>query len=139
MVTGGGFIKKEMTASVQTMDGQLSFKRQIYKRSDTLHPDWVTPRYPKLTRDNGLFIVIKGEHCGKYVLRIHHRYDDDVAIATVAVIRRVAGLVDNLTGELLEFDASDHLCACEVSKDDKTLHHSLVNPLRERARRTRAR
>src|SRR6266571_4891525 len=75
-------------------------------------------------QDNGLFIVIKGDHCGKYVLRIHHQYDGNVVIAILAVVHRVAGLVDNLTGDLLELDAS-HLCACEVSKEvGFQLHHS---------------
>jgi hypothetical protein len=135
---GGGFTKKEMRVSLQTKDGQLSFRCQIYNRSEALDPNWVTPKYPNMMRDNGLFIVIKGDHCGKYVLWIHHWYDGSVAIASLAVVRRVAGLVDNLTGELLELDAS-HLCACEVSKEDKQLHHSLANALRESAPKTWAR
>jgi len=97
----------------------------------------VTPKYPNATRDNGLLVIIKGEHCGKYVRRIHHRYKDGEAIVILAVVIRVAGRVDSLSGEQLELDVS-HLCVCHESKEDKVLNSFLMNALRAEARLVRA-
>ena len=136
-VTGGKYDHKELTASVRSVDGRLSIQRQVYNSFHVLFPDWVTPKHPNPTRDNGLLVVIKGDHCGKYVRRIHHRYQGDEAIVMLAVVNRVPGHVDLLPGEQLELDAS-HLCVCEESKEDKWLNRSLMNPLREEARKIRA-
>jgi len=136
-VTGGKFDHKEITASVISTDGRLSIQRRIYKSLQTLHPDWVTPKHPNPTRDNGLLVVIKGDHCGKYVRRIHHRYEGEKAVVTLAVVNRVAGHVDSLTGEQLGLDVS-HLCVCDEPKVDKGLNTSLMDSLREDARKTRA-
>jgi len=136
-VTGGKFDEKELTCSVLSQDGQLSIRHQFYKSSETLLPEWVTPKYPSPTRDNGLLIVIKGDHCGKYVRRIHHRYEGEKAVVLLAVVNRVAGHVDSFTGEQLGLDIS-HLCVCEEPKEDKRLNASLMNALREEARKRRA-
>lgn len=136
-VNGGKFDKKELTASVLSKDGQLSIRHQFYKSLETLLPEWVTPKYPSPTRDNGLLIVIKGDHCGKYVRRIHHRYEGKKAVVLLAVVNRVAGHVDSFTGEQLGLDVS-HLCVCEEPKEDKRLNASLMNALREEARKIRA-
>ena len=136
-VTGGKFDHKELTASVRSVDGQLSIQRQVYKSFQTLLPNWVTPKHPNPTHDNGLLVVIKGDHYGKYVRRIHHRYKGGEAIVILAVVNRVAGHVDNLSGEQLELDIS-HLCVCEESKEEKERNRSLMDPLREEARKIRA-
>ena len=133
-VTGGKYDHKELTASVRSVGGRLSIQRQVYNSFHDLFPDWVTPKHPNPTRDNGLLVVIKGDHCGKYVRRIHHRYQGNEAIVMLAVVNRVPGHVDLLPGEQLELDAS-HLCVCEESKEDKWLNRSLMNPLREEARK----
>ena len=78
----------------------------------------MTPKHPNPTRNNGLLVVIEGAHCRKYVRRIHHRYEGEEAIVILAVVNRVIGHVDNLSGEQLELDVS-HLCVCEESKEDK--------------------
>ena len=139
VVINGGNLnqKKEVTASIQCMDERLSIRRHFYKKSEALLPNWVTPKFPNPTRDNGLLVVIKGEHCGKYVRRIHHRYVDEDAIVILSVVKRVAGHVDMLTGEQLELDVS-YLCVCEESKEDKTRNRLLMNELREEARKIRA-
>ena len=136
-VTGGKFDKRELTASVQFIEGRLSIQHHFYKAWEPLLPAWVTPKYPNPTRDNGLLVIIKGEHCGKYVRRIHHRYQDGEAIVILAVVIRVAGRVDTLSGEHLELDVS-HLCLCHESKEDKGLNSSLMNALRADARLVRA-
>lgn len=137
VVNGGTFNQKELTVSIQRMDERLSIQRHFYKSSAALLPNWVTPKFPNPTRDNGLLVVIKGEHCGKYVRRIHHCYVDEDAIVTLSVVERVAGHVDMLTGEQLELDVS-YLCVCEESKEDKTRNKLLMNELREEARKIRA-
>jgi hypothetical protein len=137
-VTGGKFDKRELTASVHLIEGRLSIRHHFYKSWEALLPEWVTPKYPNPTRDNGLLVIIKGDHCGKYVRRIHHRYDEgEEAIVILAVVNRVAGHVNNFSGEQLGLDVS-HLCVCEESKEDKGLNRSLMNSLREEARKTRA-
>ena len=76
-------------------------------------PAWVLSRSPNPTRDNGLLMVVKGEHCGKHVRRIHHRYHEDngnkLALVFLAVVKKVDGAADTLTGEQLEL-GPDSLC-----------------------------
>jgi len=136
-VTGDKFNKRELTVSVRLIEGRLIIQHHFYKSWETLLPEWVTPKYPNATRDNGLLVIIKGDHCGKYVRRIHHRYEAGEAIVILAVVNRVAGHMDSLSGEQLELDAF-HLCVCQESKEDKGLNRSLMDALREEARKTRA-
>ena len=139
IVTGGKFNAKTLTATVQSIDGRLSLHHTVYKTPTALPEEWVTPKYPNSTRDNGLLIVIKGEHCGKYVRRIHHRYEDTTAIVILAVVNRVAGHMDKFTGEKLELELDvSYLCVCKESFADKELNSSLMDELREEARKTRA-
>lgn len=137
IVTGGGFNEKEVTASVHSIAGRLSLRHTVYKKSSHLDEDWVTPKHPNPTRDNGLLVVIKGVHCGKYVRRIHHRYEGQDAVVILAVVERVAGQADNLTSERLELDVS-FLCVCKELSPDKERNRFLMNSLREEARKTRA-
>ncbi len=136
-VTGGKYNKRELTASVHLIEGRLTIRHHFYKSWEALLPEWVTPKYPNPTRDNGLLAIIKGNHCGKYVRRIHHRYEGEEAIVILAVVNHVAGHVDNISGEQLGLDVS-HLCVCEESKENKGLNRSLMDSLREEARKTRA-
>jgi hypothetical protein len=129
-VTGGKFNESELTASVQFIEGRLSIRYHFYKTWETLLPEWVTPKHPNPTHNNGLLVIIKGDHCGKYARRIHHRYKDGEAIIILAVVNRVAGHMDSLSGEQLELDVT-HLCVCQESKEDKGLNRSLMYALRE--------
>ena len=88
-------------------------------------------------RDNGLLIVIKGEHCGKYVRWIHHWYQDNIAIIISAIVTRVEGLPDVLTGEQLELEAED-LCVSLETKEEKKQNESIMTALRKQARKTHA-
>ena len=137
VVNGGQYQRKELTACVKSMDGRLSIRRQKYKTFYILSPEWVTPKHPNPKRENALLVVIKGEHVGKHVRRIYHRFVDGEAIPILAVVNRVAGQVDTLTGDRLEMDAS-HLCVCEEPMDERKRNDLLMNPLREEARKIRA-
>lgn len=137
MVNGGKFKQKELLASLVSVDGQLSIRHTIYNTSEYLPLDWVSPKHPNPKRDNGLLVVIEGEHCGKYVRRIHHEYKNEEIIMILAVVKRTAGAADILTGEQLKLDAS-HLCVGTEMKDEKNQNDSLMLALREQARKTRA-
>jgi hypothetical protein len=134
---GGEFKQKEITAFIWSTDGRLSIRRQKYKTFEYISPEWVTPKYPSPQRDNGLLIVIKGEHFGKHVRRIYHRFVGEEVIPILGVVNRVAGQVDTLTGDRLELDAS-HLCVCEESAEDRKQNDLLMKPLRKEARKRRA-
>jgi hypothetical protein len=85
-------------------------------------------------------MVIKGEHCGKYVRQIHHRYREDdgnkQALILLAVIKKVDGAADMLTGEQFEL-GPDSLCLAFETKEDRKLNANLMNSLRENARKHR--
>jgi hypothetical protein len=85
-------------------------------------------------------MVVKGEHCGKYVRRIHHRYHenngDKHALVILAVVKKVDGAADILTGEQLEL-GPDSLCQASETNEDKKLNVNLMNSLRENARKRR--
>jgi hypothetical protein len=112
----------------------------VYNASKGLAPGWVSSKSPNPTRDNGLLMVVKGEHCGKYVRRIHHRYHEDngskQALIILAVVKKMDGAADTLTGEQLELDP-DSLCLAVEMNDDKKLNANLMNSLRENARKLR--
>jgi hypothetical protein len=100
----------------------------------------VSSKSPNPTRDNGLLMVVKGQHCGKYVRRIHHRYHEDNGnkqpLVNLAVVKKVDGAADTLTGEELEL-SPDSLCLAFETNEDKKLNVNLMNSLRENARKRR--
>jgi uncharacterized protein (UPF0254 family) len=83
-------------------------------------------------------MVIEDEHCGKYVRRIHHRYYEEngnkQARIMLAVVKKVDGAPDILTGERLEL-GPDSLCLASETKEEKKLNANLMNSLRENARK----
>jgi hypothetical protein len=100
----------------------------------------VSSKNPNPTHDNGLLVVFQGEHCGKYVRRVHHRYHEDngkkQVIIILAVVKRVNGAADILTGEQLKLDP-DSLCLAFKMTKDKKLNANLMNSLCENARKRR--
>lgn len=127
MVNGGKFTQKELVASPVSVDGKLNIRHTIYNTLEYLSPDWVSPKYPNPTCDNGLLVVIEGEHCGKYVQRIHHEIKNEKTIMILAVVERTTGAADTLTGEQLKLDPS-HLCVSSETKDDKSRNEPLWQP-----------
>src|ERR1700678_2256938 len=107
-----------------------------YKTSQSLDLAWDSPKHPHLTRNNGLLVVIKGEHCGRYVRRIHHTYDQETALIILGIVKRMENAVNTLTGEQLELGA-DHLCEAIKTKEDKQCNKSVMTALREQARKIR--
>jgi hypothetical protein len=86
IVTGGIYKEKDMTVSIQSVNGQLVIRWWSYKTWIPLDLKWVTPKYPNPRHDNSLMIVISGEHCGKYVHRIYHQYEGGKLTVIVGVV-----------------------------------------------------
>jgi hypothetical protein len=137
---GDSYKNREVPVCIAKIEGVVSIRHNVYNASKGLAPAWVTPKIPNPTRDNGILMVVKGEHCGKYVRRIHHRYHEDngnqQALILLAVVEKVVGAADSLTGEQFELD-SDSLCIAVETKEEKNLNAKLMNSLRENARKRR--
>jgi hypothetical protein len=136
-VTGGEYKDKEMVIAVALVDGRLSIRFQHYNTSVSLPPEHVSPKHPNPTRDNGLLVVIEGDHCGRYVRRIHHRYEDNRPIIMLAVLHRMEDGHESLSEERLELSPSE-LCVGYETKEEKKRNDGLMSGLREEARKTRA-
>jgi hypothetical protein len=137
---GANYKNREVIVSIAWVEGAVSIRHHVYKASRHLDATWVSTKNPNPTRDNGLIVVVKGEHCGKYVRRIHHRYHEDngnkQALMLLAVVEKVAGAADTLTGEQFEL-GPDSLCIAVETKEDAQLNGNLMNFLRENARSRR--
>jgi len=105
VAVGGKHKERELSVIVSSMKGQLTFHHHKYKALEYFALELVTPKYPNPKRENGLLVVIKGEHFGKYARWIYHCFVDEEAITILAVVNRVEGQVDTLTGERLVMDA----------------------------------
>jgi hypothetical protein len=142
VVNDGGetYNNREVAVSIAKVEGGVSIRHHVYGTSKGLFPEWVSPKTPNPTRDNGLIMVVKGDHCGKYVRRIHHRYHEDngnkKAVVILAVVKKVDKAADTLTGEQLEL-GPDSLCLAVETNEDRKLNANLMNSLRENARKRR--
>ena len=129
---------KEIIVAPMWYEGSISIQRNHYKESVYYDPAHVEIKHPNPTRDNGPLIVAEGEHCGKLVRRIHHRYDDsNMALLKVVVVQQVGNLLGELTREELEFKA-ESLCITTETKEQKQHLDSLVAEKRTTARKIRA-
>jgi hypothetical protein len=134
IINGRPFQDKQTAVTLELMAGQPTIRHVNYKTSQWLDPAWVSPKHPHTTRDNRLLVVIKGEHCGKYVRQIHHSYDQETAIIILGIVKRTENAADSLTGEQLELGA-DHLCEAIETKEDKKRNKLVMTMLREEARK----
>jgi hypothetical protein len=138
--SGETYKNREVEVSIAKVEGVVSICHQVYKTARGLAPAWVSPKTPNPTRDNGILMVVKGNHCGKYVRRIHHRYHEDngnkLPLISLAVVKKVDGALDTLTGEEIEL-GPDSLCIAVETNEDRKLNANLMNSLREKARKRR--
>lgn len=132
-MNGGSHNNKETTASVEVTEGKLSIRHIFYGVSTHLEPSWVTVKHPNPKRDNGLLVVIKGEHCGKYVRRVHHRPS---GVMILAVMHRVDKVADTIMRERLELGV-EFLCVSPETKEERDLNISVMKSLRDEARTLR--
>jgi hypothetical protein len=56
-----------MVVAIVQVDGCVSIWFSHYKMSGFLPPEQICPKHPNLMHDNGLLVVIEGDHHGKYV------------------------------------------------------------------------
>jgi hypothetical protein len=136
IIDGGLFKNKETAVTLTLENGRQIIQHTSYKTSQSVNPTWVSPKHPHPTRGDGLLIVIKGDHCGKYVRRIHHRYDQDTAIIILGVVKTTENAVDSLTGEQLELGV-EYLCEAVESTENKKRNKLVMAALREQARKIR--
>ena len=134
-------LRKEVAVSIAKVGGVVGIRHYVYNTFKGLAPGWVSLKSPNPTRDNGLLMVVKGEHSGKFVRRIHHRYHEDndgnkQVFMNLAVVEKVDGAPDTLTGEQLEL-GPDSLCVASETSEEKKLNANLMNSLREIARKRR--
>jgi hypothetical protein len=136
--TGGVHSNKEGVIAPSTLAGRPVLPYSHYKTCINYPPEWVSVIQPNVTRDEGLLVVIKGEHCGKYIRRVHFRYgSDNIPIADLAVVHHTEGAKDSLTGERLELTA-DNLGSVVEAPSDKALNKGLITALRTERRKIRA-
>jgi hypothetical protein len=131
IVDRGTFSKKEVIIAVSVVNGQLAILHTKHTTSQTLPPDWVTPKHPSASHDNGLLVVIKGEHVGKLVMRINNLRNSSIMI--LAVIKKDAGH-PCITGEQFELH-TDSLCCADEPKCDKDCAKLIMKPVREAYRK----
>lgn len=131
---------REVIVSIDRVEGVVGIRQHVFNTAKGMAPAWVSPKNPNPTRDNGILMVVKGDHCGKYVRRIHHRYHEDKgnkqAIILLAVVEKGKGVPDTLTGERLEL-GPDSLCLAFEKNEDRKLNENLMTSLRESARKRR--
>ena len=99
IVNGGEYKEKSLEVSISVVHECILLEHMKYGTSYRLQPEWLTPKHPSPTHDNGLLIVIKGEHCSKYARRIHHRHNNASCTIILAVTQRVEKAADMITDE----------------------------------------
>ena len=135
---GETYKNREVAISIAKIVGVVNIRHEVYNTSRGLFPAWVSPKRPHPTRDNGILMVVEGNHCGKYVRWIHHRHHEDngnkQTLILMAVVNKVDGAADMLTGEQLKL-GPDSLCIAVETNEDKKLNANLMNSLQENARK----
>lgn len=115
-------------------DNGVIIRQKWYNQLFHLKPEWVTIKQPSHTRDNGLLLVIRGDHCGKYVRRIHHYYHGSKhPIMRLAVVEHITDAADSLTEERIELPPDD-LCQGFETEAEKKSNANLMTALRQAAR-----
>jgi hypothetical protein len=135
-IVGGEHRKKQAPVAIVHNSDKVALRQSWHQVSHFVEPKWVEVKSPNPTRDNGLLIVIKGEHCGKYVRRIHHRYENDdrqSPIMQLAVVDREETGANVLTGEEIEL-MPEYLVQGFETDDEKQLNANLMTARRSQAR-----
>ena len=133
VVTGGKYQKKKVVVQSTMEDGQPRILHRSYSTSTGLDPAWVSLAEVNVLRYDGLLVVIKGEHLGKFGRRIHHDQFGGEKRALVAFVNRVSGAQDVLTGEEQHLPA-DCLAMVHEEKAEKDKNQLVVEARRKEAR-----
>lgn len=127
---GEGFINRKLAISlVKSKDEYLSFQYTKNRRSLPINHSIITPVHPNVAYYDGLVVVIRGPHCGKFGRRIHHIVEGDRKLMLLAVVQRSAGAVDIITGEQLILDA-ESMCIVNESAEDRQRNKDILKNIR---------
>jgi hypothetical protein len=114
----------------ELVENQPSIRYSANRKIQTLNSNWVTVLHPNIKQTRGLLIVIKGEHAGKFGLRICHSRHNSQDTALVALINRNKGSPPTLTGVEKHF-LSEELAIVEESKEEKKWNSECIGPRRK--------
>lgn len=99
------------------IDGRLNLRNVVRGTSSFLQPEWIQPRHPSPTNYNGLVIVIEGEHHGKYLRQLFHDGYQASALMIGAVVERMDGRCDHITGEEIKISPNS-LCGVHETQEE---------------------
>jgi hypothetical protein len=133
VINGGQYNQKKAVVYASMVDGQPRIHHQNHGTVTILDPDWVSLPTVNVTRYDGLLVVIKGEHLGKFGRRIHFGHFGQEKRALVAFVNRVSGVQDTLTGEEQHLPG-DVLAMVSEEKTDKDRNNVVVQARRKDAR-----
>jgi hypothetical protein len=133
VVTGGKYTKKKLVVHSMMVDRQLRILYRSYSTTTGLDPEWVSLAEVNVTRYEGLLVVIRGEHLGKFGRRIHYGQFGKEKRALVAFVNRVSGAQDTLTGEEQHLPA-ECLAIVHEEKAEKDKNDLVVESRRKGAR-----
>jgi hypothetical protein len=134
-IVGGEHRKKQAPVAIVHNSDKVALCQSWHQVSRFMEPKWVEVKPPNPTHDNGLLIVIKGEHCGKYVCRIHHRYENDDCqrpIMQLVVVDHGETGANVLMGEEIEL-MPEYLVQSFETDDEKQLNTNLMTAQRSQA------
>lgn len=124
---------KEGSITIDNGNGYCSLRTKKYHISEPVSHDDVTPKHPNPAYDNGLVVVIRGEHVGKYGRRLHHVKKDRVAYMILGIVEVKEGQADRLSGEVVEM-ASEDMCVVDESKGQKKNNADIMKVPRQKYR-----
>ncbi|SJL18954.1 uncharacterized protein ARMOST_22557 [Armillaria ostoyae] len=113
--------------------GVQAYTRKGKKKLEPVEPGMVQAMHPATPRNYERWIVIKGEHTGKYVRSIRYDKAENPKMPlwwTVAVVEPVEGDVNKMVGEELHLD-SDALCLEDEGDTSKRTNMQFSRNLRE--------
>jgi hypothetical protein len=132
-VTGDKYKQKKLVVHSAMVDGQPRILHRSRGTNTGLDPKWVSLAEVNIMRYEGLLVVIKGEHLGKFGRRIHHGQLGEEKTALIAFVNRVNGGQDTLTGEEQHLPAAC-LAMVHEEKAEKDKNDLIVESRRKAAR-----
>lgn len=129
IANGGRYENKAIPATVTMINGCLAMRHVLRSTSYALEHEWIKHKHPSPTHDNGLVVVIEGEHHGKYLRCLYHDGYGRTALMIAAVVERVEGSTDCITGEQLKI-ACDLLCTVQESAEEIKRMKKLIKDTR---------
>ena len=132
-VVGGGLDLSKVFVYGSIQDGRPKLLYTANRKTQILEPNWVTITHPNVKQTDALLVVVKGEHIGKFALRICHSRRGSEVMALVEIINRVEGSKPTGTGIELHLPA-DYLAIVYETKEEKKWHTGCMEGRRKQAR-----